>query len=170
MAGLARVRARVRAYEGTPHRLTGGLLAQQPRHRVPPHPKQGHVCGSVHGWAKTAFFAFSRWFSHNRDLRWRARRERLARMRACPRRLAGESCPSVRLRRCRAVRFHGACCAKRCHRAIGKTGCLNTLTGSRGAFACLSPSGAHSDILFVIWMSLWPYWMGSFVYSTRGEF
>jgi len=30
--------------------------------------------------------------------------------------------------------------------AIGMTGCLNTLTGSRGALARLSRSGAHSDI------------------------
>jgi len=27
---------------------------------------------------------------------------------------------------------------------IGKKGCFNTLTGPRGALACLSPSGAHS--------------------------
>ena len=53
--------------------------------------------------------------------------------------------------------------------AIGKTGCLNTLTGPRGALACLSPSGAHSDLSPGLWRSLWPYWRGSFVCSTRGE-
>jgi len=30
--------------------------------------------------------------------------------------------------------------------AVGKTGCLNTLTGPRGALASLPPSGAHSDL------------------------
>jgi len=57
LAALARVRVCVRAYEDTPHRLAGGRLARQPRHRVPPHPKQGSVGESVHGWANTAFCA-----------------------------------------------------------------------------------------------------------------
>jgi len=39
---------------------------------------------------------------------------------------------------------------------IGITGCLNTLTGLRGAFACLSPSGAHSDLSAGSRRSLWP--------------
>jgi len=41
--------------------------------------------------------------------------------------------------------------------AICKTGCLNTLTSPRGAFACLSPSGRHSDVSPGLWRSLWPY-------------
>jgi len=41
--------------------------------------------------------------------------------------------------------------------AIGKTGCLNTLTGPRGALACLPPSDAHSDLSPGIWRSLRPY-------------
>jgi len=53
--------------------------------------------------------------------------------------------------------------------AIGKTRCLNTRTGPRGALACLSPSGAHSDLFPGIWRSLWPYWRGNFVCSIRGE-
>ena len=53
--------------------------------------------------------------------------------------------------------------------AIGKTGCLNTLTGPREALAYLSLSGAHSDLSPGLWRSLWPYWRGSFVCSTRGE-
>jgi len=53
--------------------------------------------------------------------------------------------------------------------SVGKTACLNTLTGHDGALACLSPSGAHSDLFPGIWRSLRPYWRGRFVCSTPGE-
>ena len=56
-----------------------------------------------------------------------------------------------RVKVARAFAFAGGALCKSTERvvrsvAIGKTGCLNTLTGPRGAFACLSPSGAHSDL------------------------